>query len=179
MAKDNDAPAEEGCGAPVSRFREVVPIQKRKARDPRFESTAGTFDEHLFRSSFGFLSEIRDKEIAEMRKQLKKLDKSSYEYDELFRQFSRLQSQNKREHDKALLAKTRREVKKAEQDAVKRGKSAFYMKDKDIKRLATIRHVNEVRETKGDAAVRKMTEKRRKRAVGKVLKHDKLATGGR
>ena len=50
---------------PVSRFREVIPANKRQreqSRDPRFDEKAGSFNEDLFKKSYSFLEEMRSEE---------------------------------------------------------------------------------------------------------------------
>ena len=58
-------PREVSSKKPVSRFREVIPVNKRQheqARDPRFDEKAGSFSEDLFKRSYSFLEEMRSEE---------------------------------------------------------------------------------------------------------------------
>lgn len=42
-------------------------------RDPRFDNNCGDFDRDKFKDDYRFVNEIREKEIAELKQQLKKL----------------------------------------------------------------------------------------------------------
>ena len=59
---------------PVSRFREVVPVEKPKEEkhDPRFDERAGTLNNDLFKKSFGFIEEMKKNEKHLVLKQARK-----------------------------------------------------------------------------------------------------------
>ncbi len=170
--RNNDAPVEESSTKEVSRFRDVIEVKKPKRRDPRFDSTSGTFDEHMYRQSYGFINEMKGEELKKIKKQMRETPKGTPEHDALFSQFSRLQTALQLERKKANLVNVKREVKRAEISAVKEGKKAFYMSETQLKRLATTRHVDAVRATNGERGVQRMTVKRRQRDHSKIVKGD-------
>ena len=58
-------PREMSSKKPVSRFREVIAVnreQKEQLRDPRFDERAGNFNEDLFKKSYSFLEDMRSEE---------------------------------------------------------------------------------------------------------------------
>ena len=57
---------------PVSRFRHVVPVTKKAARDPRFGQRSGKFNETMFKKAYSFLDEVREKERKMAEKELRK-----------------------------------------------------------------------------------------------------------
>lgn len=60
---------------PVSRFREVVLTQKKKeeACDPRFDERAGKLNNDLFKKSFSFIEEMKEREKHLVLKESKKI----------------------------------------------------------------------------------------------------------
>jgi ribosomal RNA-processing protein 36 len=101
---------------------------KKKARDPRFESVCGNFNEHLFNKSYAFLDDYRSDEINILKKELQK-EKDPEEKEKLTRALNLLQQQvalkKKKEMEKAKKA----EWKKNEQKLIiEKNKKPFYLK---------------------------------------------------
>ena len=67
-------PSEVTSKKPVSRFREVIPVERNQtgSHDPRFDEQAGTFSKDLFKKSFHFIDEMRKDEKFQVLKELKK-----------------------------------------------------------------------------------------------------------
>lgn len=72
---NKNRPMEASSKKPVGRFREVIQVPKKVARDPRFESLSGTFDDKGFRSRYSFL--FKDYLPDEKEKLQQKLEKSN------------------------------------------------------------------------------------------------------
>ena len=49
----------------------VKSSNKKDIRDPRFDPLCGEFDEKIFKTSFKFVDEIKQKELVELKKELK------------------------------------------------------------------------------------------------------------
>ena len=67
-------PREISSKKPVSRFREVVPIEKKQDEscDPRFDDRAGKFNDDLFKKSYSFIEEMKKNEKQLILKETKK-----------------------------------------------------------------------------------------------------------
>ena len=57
---------------PVSRFRQVVPVKKCEARDPRFDERSGKYNPTMFKKAYEFMDGIREKEKKMAEKELRK-----------------------------------------------------------------------------------------------------------
>lgn len=77
---------EPAAGAVVQARRGALPAggggQKRRALDPRFEAQSGRLNEDLFNKSYAFLDDYKQRELQELKQQLKKT-KSVTKKDEL------------------------------------------------------------------------------------------------
>jgi len=71
------APAEQSSKKPVSRYREAVEVNIPKARDPRFDTAAGTVNESQFKKNYAFLNEYKEKEIGALKEEIKRAKKKS------------------------------------------------------------------------------------------------------
>lgn len=90
-------------------------------RDPRFDNKCGEFDREKFKEDYSFVNEIRDKEITELKNQLKHLkgDKAD-EKQKVKMVLQRMQNQNleekKLKERKQALANERKKIKNAIQN---------------------------------------------------------------
>lgn len=64
MHASSPRPSEISSRIPVSRFREVIPVPKKKEEicDPRFNEAAGKFNKDLFEKSFAFVEDMKKDE---------------------------------------------------------------------------------------------------------------------
>lgn len=53
--KSKHAPMEVSSKISISRLREVVPVKRKRARDPRFDPLSGQFNEAAFERAYEFL----------------------------------------------------------------------------------------------------------------------------
>lgn len=79
---NKNQPLELSSKRAVGRFRQVVEVKKRRALDPRFEAQSGRLNEDLFNKSYAFLDDYKQRELQELKQQLKKT-KSVTKKDEL------------------------------------------------------------------------------------------------
>lgn len=68
--ENKNRPREMSAKKPASILREVAKVKLVKARDPRFDSLCGTFDEKAFKRSYGFISKLRENDLNSLRKEL-------------------------------------------------------------------------------------------------------------
>ena len=65
-------PREMSSHRPVSRFRQVLPVKKPAARDPRFGERSGKYNPTMFKKAYGFIDEMKEKEKKMAEKELRK-----------------------------------------------------------------------------------------------------------
>lgn len=99
-----------------------------RPRDPRFDSNCGEFDRDKFNEDYGFVSEIREKEAAELKKQLKTLKGDQVEEKKKIKTvLQRMQNQNveaKKLKERKLLKTS---FKQKNKEAIKGDKKPFFV----------------------------------------------------
>ncbi|KAF5543445.1 kinase [Fusarium mexicanum] len=169
------APQEQTSKKPVSRRREILPDNRRQYRDPRFDPLVGRVDEEKASKAYAFLDEYRDKEMADLRAQIKKT-KDSYEKDNLKRQLQSMESRKKanvrRQEEERLL----KEHRQKEKELVAQGKTPFYLKKSEQKKQLLVNRYEGMSNGQVDRAI----ERKRKKFAGKEKKElDFLQRGSR
>lgn len=159
------APQEQSSKKPVSRRREILQDNRRKARDPRFDPLMGQVDEDRMRRAYSFLDEYRDGEMADLRAQIKKTrnagDKERMKR-ELLSMESKKKAQKKRDEADDLL----REHRKKEKELVAQGKTPFYLKKSEQKKQLLTNRFSSMSKGQVDRAI----ERKRKKVAGKERK---------
>jgi len=164
--RDNkNRPMEISSKKPVSRYREVVEVKKKKTRDPRFDNLSGKFNEDLFKKSYKFLSEMEENEMNMIQEKIKKT-KNSLEKEKLSRVYQSLKSKKQTEEAKERRQAIKREWRKKEMQRVKEGKKPYFLKKADLKRMELI---DKYKNTKSKS-IDKILEKRRKKNASKEHK---------
>merc|ERR1712004_85927 len=107
---------------------------KKTIRDPRFDDLSGEFNETYFNKSYSFISDIRSREKEKVQKQLKK-ESDPEKKTQLKGLLMRMNQ--KEQSDKAKAEKVEREKKRnqEERERVKQGKTPFYLKESEKKKL--------------------------------------------
>lgn len=170
------APMETTSKKPVSRKREILPVQKRVARDPRFDplivsrssihSNSKADDEHA-RRAYAFLDEYRDDEMRQLKTAVKKA-KTPAEKEKLQRALmsmeSRKKTREKRDKERALIEEHRRR----EKELVKEGKKAnpYYLKKSEQKKQLLVDQFAGMSEKQREHAI----ERKRKKVTSKEKK---------
>eukprot|EP00769_Ergobibamus_cyprinoides_P004539 gnl/Ergobibamus_cyprinoides/73.p1 GENE.gnl/Ergobibamus_cyprinoides/73~~gnl/Ergobibamus_cyprinoides/73.p1 ORF type:complete len:272 (+),score=63.29 gnl/Ergobibamus_cyprinoides/73:110-817(+) len=178
VSRDKDAPIEESASKPVPRLRHVIQIGTFKPRDPRFDPTMGgeTIDQTLVRRRMGFVNDMRQTEIATIKTALGKTSDPD-EREELQLQLSRIEGHLRASRDQDLEAGLRRELRKKEQEAVREGKGAYFLRDSQFRQvLAARKFAADVADGKSS---KKMLEKRRLRKVQHLRKTGKAVPRNR
>ncbi|KAL3672048.1 hypothetical protein V7S43_002712 [Phytophthora oleae] len=160
---NKNQPLELSSKRAVGRFRQVVDVKKRRVLDPRFEAQSGRLNEDLFNKSYAFLDEYKQRELQEIKQQLKKT-KSVTKKDELKHEIAQRQQEmtEKKKQEKIKSALTKR--KREEREAVASGKGAFYLKRKDKKKLELQAKFQDLQET---GRLSKFMAKKRKKNASK------------
>ncbi|ORY71256.1 uncharacterized protein BCR38DRAFT_329982 [Pseudomassariella vexata] len=161
------APAEQTSKRAVTRKREVVPVHKPTARDPRFGPLGahGPPSEDAVRKNYSFLSEYRDAEIATLRATIKKT-KDPRAKEELQRALISMQSKKLAQQRKDEARAVLEEHRKQEKEAVKQGKKPFYLKKAEQKKQVLVKRFEGLKKRDVDKAI----ERKRKKIVSKEKK---------
>ncbi|TIA91354.1 hypothetical protein E3P81_02071 [Wallemia ichthyophaga] len=185
------APTEITSRKPTSRKRDVVDVDKLKSRDPRFLSLSGNFSQDLFEKSFSFLKGSVEKEVSDVKDQLKAADLSlrraralpsstddkqylishhQAEVDNLTQQIQSMSSQVRTSQKKDIEKDTLRKIKKEEREKISDGKKAYFLKDSEKRKRVEEAQKDALRAKGGNKAVKKSEERKRKRHEGKEKK---------
>lgn len=160
------APTEQSSKKAVSRRREIIPVQKRVHRDPRFEPVVGMVDSSKLRKAYSFLDDYREDEMIELRATIKKT-KDFDEKERLKRQLMSMENRKKAQDRKDKADEVLRAHKKAEKELVKAGKQPFYLKESEQKKRVLLETYNGMKKGELDHAIerrrRKIDQKEKKR----------------
>lgn len=163
------APTEVTARRAVTRKREVVPVQKVQARDPRFGPLGGgagggnaAMLEKAQRENYAFLEQYRDDEMAALRAEIKK-SKNPAAKEKLQRSLmsmqSRRQAQQRKDAERAVVEEHRRR----EKERVKEGKTPFYLKKSEQKKQLLVDRFASMKKKDVDKTI----EKKRKKLAAK------------
>jgi len=161
-------PMEMSSKRPVGRHRDVMADAGvgYKARDPRFESLSGKFDEGKFRSRFKFLyDDTLPGERAALKKALRK-EKKEDRRRQLQAALGKIDSQLQLEKQRRRRDKVERDVKDREKEAVRDGKTPYYPKKAVVKQLELLERYRELQK-RGKGQVDKYLVKKRKKNASK------------
>lgn len=159
------APQEQSSKKPVSRRREILADPRRKARDPRFDPLMGEVDEEKSRRAYAFLDEYRDREMADLKTQIK-TTKSPAEKEALKRQLLSMESKKKAQKKKDEADGLLREHRNKEKELVAQGKQPFYLKKSEQKKQLLTNRFADMSKGQVDRAI----ERKRKKVAGKERK---------
>ncbi|KAI9741928.1 MAG: rRNA biogenesis protein rrp36 [Cirrosporium novae-zelandiae] len=161
------APVEQSSKYPVSRRRKVID-QSATAhpQDPRFNPLCGPLNDQKLASNYSFLSTYRSSELSTLKSTLRTTRDPS-ERESLQLVIKRIESRALAEAAKERERKVLKEHRKKEREAVKEGKNPYYLKEKEIKKLALVERFKGMK----GGQVDKVLEKRRKRRAGKERKN--------
>ncbi|KCV69997.1 hypothetical protein H696_03462 [Fonticula alba] len=150
----------------VSVLRQVVESQRPKARDPRFERTAGKYNEDLFKKAYGFITDQRQQEIDKLRASINR-EKNEGRREGLKMSLQRLTQIQKRIKDDDKKQAVRSERLSKERELVRQGKKPYFLKKSDERKIATAARFKALSESGGAGAVQKVLERRRQKQAAK------------
>ncbi|GIL67430.1 hypothetical protein Vafri_20819 [Volvox africanus] len=172
--ENKDRPLEMSSKRPVGRFREVIQVPQKRARDPRFDSAEEPPSTDVFRRRYSFLyNEMLPQEKAELQTKLKK-QKNPNTRAQLQSQLQRVEAAMRDEDLRRRTQKLESEWKSKERSAVAAGKTPYFLKTSDKKQLALLAKYQELKER---GKLDKFMEKRRKKNAAKD--HRYLPSGRR
>ncbi|KAK3753370.1 hypothetical protein RRG08_005959 [Elysia crispata] len=169
--RDNkNRPSELSARRPVPRNMTVA--KTKLTRDPRFDDLSGQYNEKIFKSTYGFISDVKLKEKVKLKKMITKT-KSKDKKIQLKQLYNRMEQQEESEKKKAKAEAMEKEWKRQELDRVKEGKKPFFMKKSQKKALIA----EELRkEAEQSGSLQKSLAKRSKKLAAKERKKKAWST---
>lgn len=125
--ENKNRPREESSKKQVSRFREIIPVKKKIIRDPRFDSLCGTFNEKAFKNSYSFLTEVKENDLKNLKKELK-TEEDPKRIKKIKYLIQRLENQLREERRKNEKEQKELEEKQEIKSALKRGEKPVFKK---------------------------------------------------
>nr|XP_022334422.1 ribosomal RNA processing protein 36 homolog isoform X1 [Crassostrea virginica]XP_022334423.1 ribosomal RNA processing protein 36 homolog isoform X1 [Crassostrea virginica]XP_022334424.1 ribosomal RNA processing protein 36 homolog isoform X2 [Crassostrea virginica] len=171
---NKNRPMEISSKKPVPRLKRTAPAKKKVTRDPRFDDLSGEYREELFSRSYGFLDDIKSREREKVQKSLKK-EKDPEKKQELQYLLNRMKQQEQASDKKDQQKRIERDWKKKEQVRVKEGKTPFYLKKSERRKLELAEKYRELQKSgKVDAYLgkkrKKTAQKEKKKLPVQVVK---------
>jgi ribosomal RNA-processing protein 36 len=163
-----NAPQEQTSKRPVSRRREILPDPRRAYRDPRFDTlgaSSSKIDELKAQKAYSFLDQYRESEMADLRKRIKKTTDEAQKA-VLKRELHSMESRKKTQERKAETERVLKEHREQEKDKVAQGKTPFYLKKSEQKKMALTDRFKGMSKGQVDRAI----ERKRKKVAGREKK---------
>lgn len=167
---DDDAPVEVSSKKPVNFLGADKKSSRRnqtESRDPRFDDRSGKFNNEKFRGNYEFVFEMRNQELSELKKQLKKPELDSDKKTEIKFQIQRLENKNRSTETKKIKEEKLKKWKIDAKEARKAGKMPHFKTKKQEK---TEELVKQFEVLKQSGKLGKYLEKRRKKVASKGKK---------
>lgn len=155
-------PQEISAKKPVSFLRKVGSFKEPILRDPRFDDLSGEFKPEVFRQTYKFINDVKQREAEMLKKKLKKV-KSNAKKEELKSFLKRMENQ-KRNHQRQEQQREKELCYKRKQRAlVGDGHRPFYLKKSDKKKLQLAEKYNQLK--KSGKLENFLSKKRKRNAV--------------
>ncbi|KAG5518953.1 hypothetical protein PMAC_002484 [Pneumocystis sp. 'macacae'] len=159
------APLEISSKKPVSRRRQVVPVTVIKRRDPRFDFQDRVNLANLS-SKYSFIKDYQQKEI-KMLKNAMEFEKNQEEKQKFKKAITSLESKLMAAKNKEDALKVLREHKRIEKAKVEAGKTPFFLKKKEQKKLI---EMDKISKLKGANALNRYMKRKDKKLASKERK---------
>lgn len=162
--KNAKRPREESSKRPSPKLRCIKGVMdklkktKNSRWDPRFSAESGEFDEVAFHRDYAFLDDLRQRDIRELQKALKKAkrEQNVTAAERIRLNLRRLQNQQKSADDQRLIEEIQSELRQSNIERMNRGQPAIYLNNYELKQRLLDRKREIGNETSG------MEEKRHK-----------------
>lgn len=127
--ENKNRPREISAKKQVPLLGKVKTLKKdMEPRDPRFDSKCGDFDRTKFKEDYGFVNEIREKEITELKAQLKNLKgDQADEKTKVKSVLQRMQNQNLEEQKLQERKQARLKERERNKGAIKNERKPFFL----------------------------------------------------
>ncbi|XP_076413841.1 ribosomal RNA processing protein 36 homolog isoform X2 [Peromyscus maniculatus bairdii] len=164
---DKHRPLEMSAKVRVPFLRQVVPISKKVARDPRFDDLSGEYNPEIFDKTYQFLNDIRAKEKELVKKQLKK-HRSGEEHEKLRQLLQRMEQQDVAQQERKQQQELRLALKQERRALAQQGHRPYFLKKSEQRQLALAEKFKELKRSK---KLESFLSQKRRRNAGKDRKH--------
>ncbi|XP_036442875.1 ribosomal RNA processing protein 36 homolog [Colossoma macropomum] len=155
-------PDEISAKKSVPFLRKVVPVKKTILRDPRFDDLSGDFRPEVFKQTYKFIDEIRQREAQTVKKKLKKV-KSDTKREKLKLLLKRMENQERAQKKQEQQREKELQFKRKQRELVGQGHRPFYLKKSEKKKLELAEKYNELK--KSGKLENFLSKKRKRNAI--------------
>ncbi|KAL7867428.1 hypothetical protein AOLI_G00152420 [Acnodon oligacanthus] len=127
-------PDEISAKRSVPFLRKVVAVRKTVLRDPRFDDLSGDFRPEVFKQTYKFIDDIRQREAQMVMKKLRKV-KSDAKREKLKLLLKRMENQERAQKKQEQQREKDLQFKRKQRELVGQGHRPFYLKKSDKKKL--------------------------------------------
>ncbi|XP_055982320.1 kelch domain-containing protein 3 isoform X2 [Sorex fumeus] len=159
---DKHRPLEMSSKVRVPFLRQVVPVSKKVARDPRFDDLSGEYNPEVFDKTYQFLDDIRAKEKQLVKKQLKK-QRGGEEREKLQQLLQRMEQQELAQQERKRKQELRLALQQERRAQAKEGHRPFFLKKSEQRQLVLAEKFKELKRSKKLESF--LSRKRRRNAV--------------
>lgn len=149
-----------------AKTKTATAVAANPVRDPRFDAKCGEFDAKKFKENFGFVDEIKVRELAELKERLKTSDDFK-EQKKIKYLIQRMQNQSTESRKLKIRETIRDEERKEIVQAKKEKRQPIYKTDRERKAQELVQQFLDLKET---GKLNKHLEKRRKKNVSRDRK---------
>ncbi|XP_012628621.1 ribosomal RNA processing protein 36 homolog [Microcebus murinus] len=164
---DKHRPLEMSAKIQVPFLRQVVPICKKVARDPRFDDLSGEYNPEVFDKTYQFLDDIRAKEKELVKKQLKK-HRAGAEHEKLQQLLQRMEQQEMAQQERKRQQELHLVLKQERRAQAQQGHRPYFLKKSEQRQLALAEKFKELRRRR---KLESFLSRKRRRNAGKDKRH--------
>ncbi|XP_027694221.1 kelch domain-containing protein 3 isoform X2 [Vombatus ursinus] len=160
---EKQRPLEMSSKTRVPFLRQVVPVRKKVARDPRFDDLSGEYNPEVFEKTYRFLNEYRAKEKELVAKHLKK-SKPGEEQEKLKQLLHRMDQQEAAQQEKKRQQEQRLALKQEQRAQARQGHQPYFLKKSEQRQLAL---AEKYKKLKRSQKLESFLSRKRRRNAGK------------
>ncbi|XP_029800002.1 kelch domain-containing protein 3 isoform X2 [Suricata suricatta] len=164
---DKHRPLEMSAKVRVPFLRQVVPVSKKVARDPRFDDLSGEYNPEVFDKTYQFLNDIRAKEKELVKKQLKK-HRSGQEHEKLQQLLQRMEQQEMAQQERKRQQELHLALKQERRARAQQGHRPYFLKKSEQRQLLLAEKFQELKRSK---KLESFLSRKRRRNAGKDRRH--------
>lgn len=170
---NKNRPMEMSSKRPVPVIRTIVAPKEKVRRDPRFDDLSGEYSDQHFNRNYAFLSDIKAREKQLIQKKLNKTmdEDKKKQLEQLLKRKEQEEKAEKHKKKKQELESTWKQKEKA---LIKEGKTPYFLKKADKKKLALAEKYKELQ--KAGKMDQYLSKKRKKNAQKERKKLPNLHT---
>ncbi|XP_036623429.1 kelch domain-containing protein 3 isoform X4 [Trichosurus vulpecula] len=162
-AAEKHRPLEMSSKTRVPFLRQVVPVRKKVARDPRFDDLSGKYNPEVFEKTYRFLNEYRAKEKELVAKHLKK-SKPGEEQEKLKQLLHRMDQQEAAQQEQKRQQEQRLALKQEQRAQAQQGHRPYFLKKSEQRQLAL---AEKYKKLKRSQKLESFLSRKRRRNAGK------------